>query len=328
MAATYDDDIRRLAEAALRCRRRFSASLAVQDIQHAADCLAPGLRPAERRATASSAWKSRPIIAHGHRGDDRRSAGAVGGGRPAQSDGQGAGDAGRLARHPRSASAQGSTSTSHCCSRAACIRRWRKPTSTASKCAPQGRGPRHIASVASFFVSRIDTMVDKEIDDKHRRRATDEDGLKRNRAARSRSPTPSSPISTTSRCSPARAGRRWRKAARGRSGCCGPPPARRTKPIPTSLYVGFADRTRHGQHHAAGNAWMRSAITARAQARLEDDVDGAKTVSGRARAAAASRSTTSPAELVDDGVQLSPKPPTSSTARWRTSARNFLATSC
>ena len=51
--------------------------------------------------------------------------------------------------------------------------------------------------------------------------------------ARSRSPTPSSPTSATSGCSPASAGARWRRKAPRRSGCCGPRPAPRTRPIAT-----------------------------------------------------------------------------------------------
>ena len=66
-----------------------------------------------------------------------------------------------------------------------------------------------MASVASFFVSRIDTAVDKLIEarlgqttDAAERLALTASG------ARSRSPTPSSPTSATSASSPDRAGRR------------------------------------------------------------------------------------------------------------------------
>ena len=71
-------------------------------------------------------------------------------------------------------------------------------------CSPKGGDPSKVASVASFFVSRIDVAVDKQLDDKIK---ADREGTCRRCAARSRSPMPSSPISATSGCSPARAGR-------------------------------------------------------------------------------------------------------------------------
>jgi transaldolase/glucose-6-phosphate isomerase len=84
-----------------------------------------------------------------------------------------------------------------------------------------------IASVASFFVSRIDTEVDKLIDEQIAR-ANDPD-----EKARSRSPMPSSHINVTCGCSPANAGTRWRRTAPSRSGCYGLRPGPRTKPIAT-----------------------------------------------------------------------------------------------
>ena len=69
----------------------------------------------------------------------------------------------------------------------------------------------HVASVASFFVSRIDTKVDAAIDEKlegnaARRLRTSSPHC----AARSPSPTPSSPINITRNCF---RGRRWEKLA-------------------------------------------------------------------------------------------------------------------
>ena len=77
-----------------------------------------------------------------------------------------------------------------------------------------GGDPSHVASVASFFVSRIDSAVDKQLDEKIAKAndPTEKERLRRSRA-RSRSPTPSSPIRTTSGCFPARAGERL--AAKG-----------------------------------------------------------------------------------------------------------------
>ena len=56
---------------------------------------------------------------------------------------------------------------------------------------------------------------------------------RRRSRARSRSPTPSSPTSATSGCSPASDGRHCRRTAQGRSGCSGPAPAPRTRPTAT-----------------------------------------------------------------------------------------------
>jgi hypothetical protein len=52
-------------------------------------------------------------------------------------------------------------------------------------------------------------------------------------AARWRSPMPSWPTRASSPPRPRRAGRRWRPRVRRRSGCYGPRPAPRTRPIPT-----------------------------------------------------------------------------------------------
>ena len=73
----------------------------------------------------------------------------------------------------------------------------------------QGGDPGRIASVASFFVSRIDVAVDKLIEERLRRddRRRQARGARRSCAARSRSRTQNSPISATSACSPARVGR-------------------------------------------------------------------------------------------------------------------------
>jgi transaldolase/glucose-6-phosphate isomerase len=97
-----------------------------------------------------------------------------------------------------------------------------------------GGDPSHVASVASFFVSRIDTAVDKQLDEKIAR-ANDPAEKERLGAlkGRSPSPTPSSPTRTTSACFPARVGKNSRPKAPGRSGCCGPPPARRTRTTAT-----------------------------------------------------------------------------------------------
>jgi transaldolase len=89
--------------------------------------------------------------------------------------------------------------------------------------AAAGGDLRPVASVASFFVSRIDTETDRRID-------------AASRACRGRSPSPtrSSRSRNSARSSRGRAGRRSRRRAPGRSAVSGRPPRRRTRPIPTS----------------------------------------------------------------------------------------------
>ena len=100
--------------------------------------------------------------------------------------------------------------------------------------AAQGGDPSKIASVASFFVSRIDVAIDKLVEEKIRETndASRSDELKAC-SAKSPSPTPSSPIKVTSGCFPARAGKNLRPRARASSACCGPAPAPKTKPTAT-----------------------------------------------------------------------------------------------
>ena len=93
----------------------------------------------------------------------------------------------------------------------------------ASSDAPRAGEPLDaIASVASFFVSRVDAKADALL------RA----GLARCAAA-SRSPTPSEPTPATANASPTRAGARSRAPGPARSGRCGQAPGPRTPPTRT-----------------------------------------------------------------------------------------------
>ena len=95
--------------------------------------------------------------------------------------------------------------------------------------------PHKVASVASFFVSRIDTAVDEQLDEKIAARPTTgaRRGCKSSRA-RSRSPTPSSPISSSKRIF---AGERWQRltqqGAQTAAPAVGAAPAPRTRPTAT-----------------------------------------------------------------------------------------------
>ena len=98
----------------------------------------------------------------------------------------------------------------------------------------QGGDPSKIASVASFFVSRIDVAVDKMIEQRLARRRTMTSAARSPRsAARPRSPMQSLPINATSGFSPALAGRSCMPRARGCSDCFGRAPARRTRTTAT-----------------------------------------------------------------------------------------------
>ena len=85
----------------------------------------------------------------------------------------------------------------------------------------RGESVAGISSVASFFVSRIDAVIDKRIDDRVK---AGETAHCPRCAARSPSPTPRWPTRPISPWSRARAGRSSPLPARCRSGCSGPAP--------------------------------------------------------------------------------------------------------
>ena len=89
-----------------------------------------------------------------------------------------------------------------------------------------GRDLSGIASVASFFVSRVDTEVDRRLD----KIGTPQAAALRGKAAIANA---GSPTSVTSRPSRPTGGSRWSGPEPGRSARCGPPPASRTLPTTT-----------------------------------------------------------------------------------------------
>ena len=101
--------------------------------------------------------------------------------------------------------------------------------------AARGGDLKKMASVASFFISRIDTLVDSKLE----RQAQSDDrpestGIVEETCwEKSPLPTASSPISATRRSSADRAGRLWRPRARRPSACCGPARAPRIRPTAT-----------------------------------------------------------------------------------------------
>ena len=92
-----------------------------------------------------------------------------------------------------------------------------------------------VASVASFFVSRVDTEVDRrlEADRQGGCGLTERHAGSWPCAARPPSPRPGSPTRCTSSCSRGPVGRRWQRREPARNARFGPPPPRRTPPIPT-----------------------------------------------------------------------------------------------
>jgi transaldolase len=97
----------------------------------------------------------------------------------------------------------------------------------------EGKPVEDIGSVASFFVSRVDTKVDKQLDDLVAAGKISADDSRRSRA-RQRSPTPSLPTRSTCRCSSRRASSSLRLGGPVCSVACGPRPRPRTPTIPTS----------------------------------------------------------------------------------------------
>ena len=144
--------------------------------------------------------------------------------RPPEPDDQDPGHRRGRARRSSSRSTRASTSTSRCCSAS-------RPTTTVAEAYIRGLERRHaegetldVHSVASFFVSRVDTEVDKRLE---ATRAT------RTCRARPAWPTRAPPTSASRRSSTASASPRCARPARRCSGRCGRRPASRTRSTPT-----------------------------------------------------------------------------------------------
>ena len=140
-----------------------------------------------------------------------------------------------------------------------------------------GGDPSHVASVASFFVSRIDSAVDKQLDDKIAK-ANDPAEKARLKALQGKVAIANAKLAYQhyKKAFRMRAGKSCKPRAPDRSGCCGPLPAPRTRPTVTYL-CRRTDWAEYGQHHAAGNTGCvsRSRQTSR---QLEQDVAGARRV--------------------------------------------------
>ena len=155
----YDDDIKALALKGEGVKAIYE-NLSQRDVQSAADEFRPLYDSDGRRRRICQPGGQSPPGAR-HERNDTGSPPVVGRARPAQCPHQGSGDSRRTARHPATdqrrnqrqrdatlwaASLSASGGSLHCRHR---IARW-----------PKGSRSKHVASVASFFVSRIDALVD------------------------------------------------------------------------------------------------------------------------------------------------------------------------
>ena len=228
--------------------------LAIEDIQHAADVLRPVFE-----ATKRGGWLCQPgsLALSGDETPRRRSPrrGACGGevGRRQCHD-QGAGHRRRPAGDPRSSSARASTSTSRCCSRSRSTSRSPKPIwPVSSSWSRRAATPPAIASVASFFVSRIDVAVDKLIDERLAESgaptsasAGRDSGQGRHRQCQARLSALQAPVRRRALGEAARQGRAGAAAAVGEH-------RHQEQALQRRALCRGADRARHGQHHAAGH---------------------------------------------------------------------------
>ena len=139
--------------------------LAIEDIQNAADVLRPVYDALEGRRRFCQP-RSIALSGDGHQRHRRRGRAPLEGRRPQEPDGQGAGDAGRPARDP-APDRRGHQHQHHAAVLARGLCRGRRSLSRGpGKIVEAGGDPSDVASVASFFVSRIDSAVDKELDEK------------------------------------------------------------------------------------------------------------------------------------------------------------------
>ena len=174
------------------------------DVRWACDVLRAGVRRLRRRRRPG-VDRGRPAPGARHRGDHRRGARPVVAGRPAQPVHQDPGDARRAC--PRSPQAS-PTGISVNVTLIFSLERYRArhgrlPRAAWSRRPPRASTCRRSHSVASFFVSRVDTEIDKRLD----KIGTAE--AQAPARARPASPTPGWPTRPTRRSSPPTAGRRW-----------------------------------------------------------------------------------------------------------------------
>ena len=160
--ADYDDAIEQLARADKSAKEIYD-TLAVADVQAAADVLAV----VHERTGGRDGFVSlevAPDLARDTDGHDRLGPHLLAGGQSRQRDDQDPGHARGRGRDRARRSTRASTSTSRCCSGSRPTRRSPRPTSAGWSAVTPRASRLEVNSVASFFVSRVDTLVDKQLD--------------------------------------------------------------------------------------------------------------------------------------------------------------------
>ncbi len=197
--------------------------IAVRDVQLAADVLAEVHRETHGRGRLRLA-RGRARHRSRRRADDRRGAHVLEGAVPAERDDQDPRHAGGRRRRSSRRSTRASTSTSRCCSPSRPTSAWpRRYLRGLERRQAEGL-PLDVHSVASFFVSRVDTKVDPQLEQLGRSRSRRTAALANARAAYRRFQEIFSGPSLGRRCDTP--GLRF-------SGRSGPRPASRTRPTPT-----------------------------------------------------------------------------------------------
>ena len=169
--------------------------------------------------------------------------------------------------------------------------------------AKKGGDPHKVSSVASFFVSRIDTLVDDELDKKIA--ATADPAAKascKSSRAKSRSPTPSSLIGSMEKYTRTSAGSVWRSKALRPSACLWASTGTKNKAYSDVLYVDelIGPNTVNTMPPATMDAYRDHGHP---RPSLEEDVDGAQAVMDALPKAGISIDAVT-SKLVEDGVRL------------------------
>ena len=179
-SADYDDDLKRLADEGKSAREIYRA-MALHDVRAAADVL----RPVYDRTNGVDgyvSWEVAPRLAHDTAGHARAGPHVLGPGRPPEPDDQDPGDAGGHAGD-RAGAVRRHEHQRHAAVRGRAVR-GRDGGLRPRDGAPAGGGrPLDRHSVASFFVSRVDTEVDKRLEAAGQHRAAGPAGLANARAA-------------------------------------------------------------------------------------------------------------------------------------------------
>ena len=194
--------------------------------------------------------------------------------------------------------------------------------------AAKGGDPHKVASVASFFVSRIDTLVDERArqEDRRDRRSGREGAARRRSRARWRSPTPSSPTSSTSEIY---ADERWQRLAQQGAQTqrlLWASTGTKNKAYSDVLYVDelIGADTVNTMPPATMDAFRDHG---KPRASLEEDVAGAEAVMDALAGRRHLDRRRSPRSWSRTACGCSPTPPTSSTRRCRRSAARCSAAS-